>query len=826
MTRGYGSQVITSTQKPFLYNTDLIAKVAMQKQSSYDQAYAGLEQLKKQALDIRFLNEKEQGKVDDFNKSVSSLFDSKKGEFGDLSRNEVLTQYTSLFDKVGRDVSLISRYKKDQQIQKQIQDVELKRSAKDPAKAGFNNINYQNYISRIQDYSKVDLDTPEGSSFVVKPYVDYVDYNKELSAKIKQEIPIEKIQEDIVQNGYVTTVTKTGRDPNKVRKLVQQYFSGSGGLQLQEESEHMWRQYKDNPETWQSVYNDHVKYNLGQKQIYQKQLSDINAQMGNNISAEQRGILSEQKARIESELGVIEGGLTSPEDFFSRDKDDVVGDISAIYKYDKISGISSSAGGYAESRTVKPDKTYLAFEQMKQKSSEFRAEMAFKGKKLEVDTQMEIMKEQGRNARDEDADGNKKKKKEGEEDASPLEGLNSSGMSESLSEPVTLNWKEGMREVDDAVKKSYVQAQNILQEGVTHGNVRISAENVGLDFIANPKLLDNNPVYNDNVYLQAAKYALDEVYKNRPDLSKYIGSKPKNSDSESWGKQREVLQIVQNRVNQIIKQPANPEEARFSNELQTLTAQRISLDNLMVLARKNGNPEEYLKKKAEEKNLIYANARYNFDLPDGYDKDTKAGAAANLQRIYSSFESSANRTFDDVSTEGQIRGFSPNYISSAEIGVDGTVQLYFKPSAFEKSDDSPNDPNKNGPLNDDKKFIAVKDPSAESGVRRVSVADIKKQGYFSYKDPKFASVNMVQQLALEVDTSPQRYWDAANDQSGKSQSVSFEIRRSGVTESLEANIMGTGWVNLNTRNAGQAMAAIREKIRKSSFEDLQYSKNR
>ncbi|MGL5077926.1 MAG: hypothetical protein ACRDBG_19150, partial [Waterburya sp.] len=63
----------------------------MQKQSSYDQAYAGLEQLKKQALDIRFLNEKEQSKVDDFNKSVSSLFDSKKGEFGDLSRNEVLT---------------------------------------------------------------------------------------------------------------------------------------------------------------------------------------------------------------------------------------------------------------------------------------------------------------------------------------------------------------------------------------------------------------------------------------------------------------------------------------------------------------------------------------------------------------------------------------------------------------------------------------------------------------------------------------------------------------------------------------------------------------
>jgi len=86
-TIGYGyNEVIKPNYQANLQNTDLIAKVLLNKQSEFNNAYAGMKDLQQQALGISFLNKKEQGKIDSFNKEVNDAFAA--GEFGDLSQGK------------------------------------------------------------------------------------------------------------------------------------------------------------------------------------------------------------------------------------------------------------------------------------------------------------------------------------------------------------------------------------------------------------------------------------------------------------------------------------------------------------------------------------------------------------------------------------------------------------------------------------------------------------------------------------------------------------------------------------------------------------------
>ena len=832
MTIGYGfEQPIVSNVQPFLYNTDLIAKVAFNKQQQYDTAFQGLQNLKKQALDISFINKKEQGKIDSFNDEIAKVFNSKNGEFGDLSKGSVVEQYTKLFEKIGNDPSLIQRYKKDREIVSKMQRVEEKRSAKDPAKAGYSNINYQNYLARVKEYSDLDLDKSENKDYQVKPYTDYVDYNKEISDRIKREVPIEKFSQDRNVNGYIVTDTWVGRDPNKVRRLVEDYMRGEAGTQLREEAEYMWRNYKDNPQAWGAVYNDHMTYTQNQKRIIDSQLDEQRAKLKNrNLSTEERNQIAGDVAALERKSGELEVSLKSPDDYFRRDKDTVIGDIANVYTYDKISAISNSSGGYAKSTTMKPDQTFLTFQRMKQQAEQFNA-------KMRQDMSIAVMKEQGANERAMLSAQGKNKSDGGQDNNSPNSGgvdssgrtipLSSAGMSVSNSEPIELKWGSNMEEVQDAVTKSYTKMQNIFEEGTWHGNQTISGELNAFKFVQDKNYLNGNVYYKDNAYLQAAKYALDEIYKKRPDLTKYIGMKPAQTDNEGWNGQKEIIRYIRDRVKNIISNPSNPEEHDFANSVQEAAANKIALTNFMERAKQSGDPIQFFKNNSSI--ITFPNARYDFDPAKGTDKNTRESIAQNLNNIHGSLESNINRNYqDELNAVGQIKNIPKEYISSAEIGENGKVQIYFKPEIFDAKitkiigeDGEEKVPSEaSGPFSQSNRFIFVYDPKAPNGHRRVSVDEIKQKGYLEYDEPRFNKVNMFAQLGVSVDSNPQTYWDSANDGTGKAHSVPFKIRKSTVHNKIEAQVGNGEWVNLNTSNAQEAINVVRQQIRSTSFENI------
>jgi len=119
----YQDGIASRTIKPYKTNTELEFKVLAHRQGQYDAAYAGLQQLRKDALSIQFINKKEQGKIDSFNSKIAEQYHNLQGEMGDLSNAGIAASYSNLFNEIGQDRQLIARYHKDKELATQLQDV-------------------------------------------------------------------------------------------------------------------------------------------------------------------------------------------------------------------------------------------------------------------------------------------------------------------------------------------------------------------------------------------------------------------------------------------------------------------------------------------------------------------------------------------------------------------------------------------------------------------------------------------------------------------------------------------------------------------------------
>lgn len=812
-TIGYNYQVIQPQYRADLQNVDLIAKVLMHKQREFDVAYQGVRDLQKQSLGINFINKKEQGRIDAFNEKVNKYFAD--GEFGDLSDMKTAQKYYSLFDEIGNDTTLISKYRQDATYQDQIRAVEYKRMSKDPAKAGFGAINYDNFMARVSEYSKMDLDSPDAQGYVLRPYTDYVDVNKELGERMKQ-VPIKKFSVPSVENGYLVTKQYEGRDPDAVKAVTEEYMATRGITQMREQAEYTARRAMADPRFQETIYNDHVTYNTNAQASIRKELDKLQEEIPKLTDPNQIKEYSQRQAKLESDLSSLTLDLKNPEDYFARDQDAIINDITQITIQDAILSSTQSYGGYSVSTKVEPDRTFLELEKMRQRATEFNIVEGRKNRELEQDAAIQSAKLA--------ADGSTATTATGTSDGMTPRDPGLSYIS--VSDPTHISYVSTIKDAEGTLTKLYAQQANFLEQGLSHGDTKLSGEDTGLSLLIDPKMLDNNPYYAESPYLRAYKVALDELYTKNPTLADYIGKRPK--DNTGWDRLKEANRILTSRVKQIMEKPANREEAQFANHLQDVNANVLSLQEFMIEANASGDPESYIANKQNVK--IYSNAVYDFDLPENPTKAQKQKVNEMETLFRPSFENyldvpaaeynsgSTRLTSEEWNAQfvdsNRVRNLPFGQVRKVETGVDGTLKVFFKPEAFQSVvNGDTKDLTKSGVLSNDDAYFMVK---MDNKYVRVSKSDIQAKGYLEMKDPKFNRLNWSNQMGFTVGAKPQKRWDFSAD----NQSVPFETRRSTLNNHVQVSIMGGPWVDYETSDLTAVITMVRQQISSATVDEM------
>ena len=821
---GYNYQVVRPQYKADIQNTELIAHVMMQKQQQYDQTYEDIKGLQRQSLGIRFINKKSQEKIDMFNENISRQFST--DEFGDLSESKVADRFYQMFDKIGQDKVLINNYKKDSSYQEMIRSVELKKSAKDPAKAGFGNINYSNFMRRVTDYSNLDLDSPENHNYQLRQYNDYIDMNKELADRIKT-VPIKKFITQDMENGYIVSKIHEGRDPNDVRDMVKDYMETRGVTQMNELAEYTYNRAKDDPSFQSSIYNDHVDYNMRNQKEIGKRLSDNADELALTTDPKKIADLSQEKAILESNLAAVQLTLKSPTEYFNRDKDEVINDMAGILTYDSVIGNTSQYGGYAISKKIEPDSTFLQLQRMKQSGEQFNEQMKLNYAKYNLD----VLKTNASIESDKlAAEENTAKSGNSATKAAAI----SAGYSYiSASDPTHIDFVSTIEAADATLTKLYTQQTNFLSTGLTHGDLKVNnGEDVGLKLLIKPDVLDGNQYYKDSPYLRAWKVAFNDLHKTHPQFIDYLEKPP--TTNEQWDKLKEANAVINAKVTQMMTRPANREEAQFANHLQDINANKQSLEDFMKDAASSGDPAKYVRDKQNIK--IYANAVYDFEVPKDSDPKIKRASAALQQTFRPSFENNLDIPYG-VYTEGsknlnptewnniyndkaRARTVPYDEVRKVETGPDGTIRVFFNENAFQQyvvKDEDGNaivDNKRAGVLSGSDAYYSVRND--KGSYDKVTRDQIQAIGYLEYKDQSFSKLNWSNQMGITVGPKPQTRWDVTSD----GQSIAFKSRRSTLNNQIEISVADGPYLNMGTSDLSAANETMRKIIATKTLNEI------
>lgn len=337
----YTPQVVTSRAKPFEYNFELITNVLAARQASYNKAFEGIKNLRKQALSIRFLNESAQSEIDQKNNQINDYFNSLNNEFGDLAEPQVAQRYTELFKSIASDRDLINQYQKDLKLQTELSNIEAMRKSADPVKAGFHPINYSNYLYDVNKYTKSNFRTDKVE---VDPYVPYIDMNKEM-AVIARGIPISKTQEQrLTPDGYVETITREGRDPVSVFNASQQYLESKGSAQVRQQAKYYYRE---------TIKDDDDKLYL-----YNQYNNTITTQIS-RLEEQKKKAEPNQISMLDNQIASLKSRQYSPQEYLALDESDYIDHLTMIETQETLSNFTETYGRQAISRTIDADKFAL-----------------------------------------------------------------------------------------------------------------------------------------------------------------------------------------------------------------------------------------------------------------------------------------------------------------------------------------------------------------------------------------------------------------------------------------------------------------------------------
>ena len=771
---------------PYVRNTELITQTLLTKQKLYDETYKGIQGLKQQALSINFLNKSQQAKVDRYNTEINDYFSKMGNDLGDLTDPKIATQITSMFERIGSDVELVNNYRKDKKYQDMLRDVEAKKNSKDPAKAGFNSTYYSNFLRRVEEYSNLDMNDPASKDFVLKPYTEYVDVNKESTALAKS-VAIKKFDtEKVLNNGYKQVIRREGRDPNEVRAAMQEYYTSVGLPHIQEEAEAIYHNMKDNPDAKERTFLEYNSYKNERLRQINEQKNAANLQIKEGKNVEENALMI---SRLDEKLAEINTGPTSYEEFFNRPSQFIIEDIAGQKLQDTIQAKSEAFGGYAVTEKYEPDPVYMQYLNLKHKAEQFNANLELDKANLQEKQRHNIAMEN----KESDGSSSSSKSNTG---AGPSDG-NVTFQTEDASkvQPFSVHSEYSLPKLKELVKKGYSSQVNIFKDGL-EGK---TAEILGYEMMKNPKSLDANPYYKDSPYVKAYKLVVDNIRGNN---AAYLDIMEKDAiDNSDWDNKKIVMKYINDEVERIIKEPKTKREIEISNSMQDLNAQMNSLGDFMKRVNESGNPEKFIKEYPAFNIMLMG--KVELDVKDKTGKD-KAEIVSRRDDIASSLHEVLGTNISG--DNNQVVDIPKQAMTYAQRAFDGTVRVWVKPEIFEgtvvkESDEDGNVkevvvPKLRG------KYIVIDN-------KKIPIETIQEQKYIEFKDAKYATSNPMTQLSLMMSTKPQTRWGWGNK---TKKSIPYTIRLSDEDNLIHFKIGDGEEQAFVSSNSNDAINAIQKVI--------------
>lgn len=698
---GHTPGIIVPQSRKFEYNFDLIAGVLTTKQNQFDTAYAGIQKLKRESLNIQFINQKEQGKIDAFNDKINNFFNG-INDLGDLSQSNITSRYTGLFNEIGQDTTLISRYRQDSEYKKELAKIEEKKNSDDPKKAGFSSMYYDNYLRRLGRYAEADLDK---ENVTVRPYTNYVDI-VEGSVKAIKMVPIEKFRRDRqLGNGYIERRDYVGRNKEKVSGVLQQYMQTDGAPHLLEQAEYHFNNSITSDEDKAFVYQDFTRRVQEGITSGEAQLQQLKDQMVGKTGQELEQAVA-QVAQLEDQMANLRSQEMSYDQFYQREDGEIISSLYGMQMTDFVGDMAESYGGYAESVTYEPDRAFLALQQYDLANRKFEVDTQFKQQELALDNRR-VMVQEGKLALEAGTtNGTVDLGVTGTADPSRLEPIKTfetlqamvQTVSGQLASPFSKNANTGMRVVDPAF-------QSVVQD------------------MWNKKEIPGQ--YANNPHLQAYNRGLAEARR--------------------MGKTKEeAMNYAHDRVQAILTSPEGAREIEIFNQYQDLLANQKALATLAEEAAASGNPTKYISESPLHQAFQYSKYVVN---PEYWGKNkAKAQAAEELRNVTALDVSDVlhtNATNQDFEDDGYqlLSRISPEYIEQIEKHPDGRTTIILSDAALKEATD--NQPG--GPLTN--KYIAFN----QNGV----ITHQKIEGnVLTLNVPKYNVMNASMRLGLHIDQTP------------------------------------------------------------------------
>lgn len=201
----YLSTPYKSTIEPYKENVNLIAKVAQQKQSKYDQVLSTIFQKQNQLLDLDTLNEQVSAKKDSLLKQADEQLN--KMASSDLTIPDNINKVENIFSPITSDSEILSDVYYTKQIREN-QQFAQEALKKDPSVG--NQINYNTSQQLVELYRKADPNQLSSAAPYTTMFTPYID------VKTKKMDFLQKI--GVIKDGYTNEFETTTIDGVKYYK--------------------------------------------------------------------------------------------------------------------------------------------------------------------------------------------------------------------------------------------------------------------------------------------------------------------------------------------------------------------------------------------------------------------------------------------------------------------------------------------------------------------------------------------------------------------------------------------------------------------------------
>ena len=748
---GFTPGIVTSRAQPFEYNFELIANVLSNKQQQYNVAYEGLNNLKRQALNIRFLNKSAQQRIDDKNNEIGSYFNNVR-DLGDLSNPQIAQNYAKLFESISGDRELITAYHKDNKIQAELAAVEKMRTSADPTKAGYHAMHHETYLRRIQNY----MDEDYRSTGEVKPYVPYIDVNKEM-AVLMREVPIEKTKDTVRdgQGGLIVT-ERTGRNPNRVQAKAVEYLQSKAYPQIKEQAEYYFHNTIQDNEDKAYLHGQYQRHIDGQLALLEGQKTDLESRIP-SMQGQELVMASQQLAEADQQMASLRAKQMPVEDYLSLDDDELIDHMVQIQMNESVSAYTNTYGGYAESKTYEPDRVTLELMKMQQDQVQFEANYNLDVAELELKRNDAAITASG-----------------GANPTNPaLPPVSITGGA--VNDPTTVD----MGSVLSTLNSSHQQIQKELANPLIGVYGEMTIPKLGLMWEGD----DIPPGFENNYYMKALQIGMDEARKNG--MNKDAG-----------------IKFAKEQADRILKTPSTPREVQIYNQYTDAQANQEAMAEFIKQARSSGNVTQYLK----DRNMTFG-FQYGRTIVDPSlwnSADQKESAATYRNYVWNQVKNNIGFKAPDnnraeFAKMNYVSDLPVDMITSIENRANGDVTLTFKEEAFaEGSDNKPG-----GPLRES--YVSVKSANGTYEPRKFEGRSI------TIPVPQMATTEFSKNLGLYVNQKPQTRYAINRD----GQAVPFEIYRNSAG-TLEYRVNGTKWIDTKYTTPEGLIELIRSHIQNVS----------